>query len=399
VNDVLAGTDDLRCWVQIDTAALRFNIRQMRSLTSRGCILAPTVKANAYGHGLLVAARAFLDAGADWLCVDSAEEVASLRLAGIEAPLHVLGHVPPLRVAEVMAAGARMVVYDTATLEAVAAEHARSGLHARLHVKIETGNQRQGLDPADAVALANRIAGTPGAILEGACTHFANVEDTTDHAFARQQMRVFTDTVEAMRSRGLPIPMRHVSNSAALILWPEAHMEMARLGIAAYGMWPSTETRIAATLVGRADIKLRPALTWKARIAQVRQVEAGTCVGYGLTYRTTHPIRLAVVPVGYYDGYDRGMGNTAHVLVGGMRAPVRGRVCMNMIMADVTDSPDAAARDEVVLLGRQGEEEITSEMMASWIGTINYEVTTRIRESLPRMETDGPIMPANADPG
>lgn len=374
-----------RCWVEVSTGALRHNLLQMRSLVGERPLLAPSVKANAYGHGLALAARAFTEAGADRLCVDSVEEARAIAEAGIGTPVHIMGHVPPAQVPEAMSLGASLVVYDATTLESVAAEHARSGRDARLHVKIDTGNQRQGLAPDDALALADRITGTPGAVIEGACTHFANIEDTTDHSFARQQIRSFLDTVESMRARGIEVPLRHVSNSAAVILWPEAHMEMARLGIAGYGMWPSTETFVAATLAGRAGIALRPALTWKARLAQVRRVEAGTNIGYGLTYRTTHPILLGVVPCGYYDGYDRHLSNTGHVLCGGVRAPVRGRVCMNMIMVDVSDAPDPRPGSEVVMLGRQAEEEITAEMVAAWIGTINYEVTTRIRETLPRI--------------
>ena len=369
----------------MSTGALRSNLEQMRALLPDGCLLAPSVKANAYGHGLVIAARAFVEAGADRLCVDSLEEAEALRDAGIEVPAHIMGHVPPDAVGRAMALDASLVVYDVSTVEAARAEHSRSGLEARLHVKIETGNQRQGVDPRDAVVLADRIAGTPGARLEGACTHFANIEDTTDHSFARQQIRIFLDAVESMRARGLDVPVRHVSNSAALILWPEACMDMARLGIAAFGMWPSTETYVAATLAGRAGVTLRPALTWKARLAQVRRVESGMSIGYGLTYRTTHPVQIGIVPCGYYDGYDRRLSNTGHVLCGGVRSPVRGRVCMNMIMVDVTDAGEPRVGDEVVLLGRQGEEEVPAEMLASWIGTINYEVTTCIRENLPRI--------------
>lgn len=358
----------------------------MRQLVGEHTLLAPSIKANAYGHGLLLAARVFVEAGADRLCVDSLEETRALREGGVVAPIHIMGHVIPDRVADAMRLDASLVVYDVSTLEAARAEHARSGLQARLHVKVETGNQRQGVDPRDAVTLADRVAGTPGALLEGVCTHFANVEDTTDHSFARQQIRIFLDTLESMKARGIDVGLRHVSNSAAVILWPEAHMDMARLGIAAYGMWPSTETYVAATLEGRADVSLRPALTWKARLAQVRRVEAGTNIGYGLTYRTTHPTLLGIVPCGYYDGYDRHLSNAGHVLCGGVRAPVRGRVCMNMIMVDATDAPDPAPGAEVVLLGRQGEDEVTAEMLATWIGSINYEVTTRIRETLPRIE-------------
>jgi alanine racemase len=374
-----------RSWVEVSTGALGGNLAQLRELVGGKCLLAPTVKANAYGHGMILAARAFLDRGADRLCVDSVEEVRALREAGIEADAHVMGLVPPAAVPEAMRLGASLVVVDAETVRAASAEHGRSGLVARLHVKIETGTQRQGLDPADAVRLADRIAGSAGAEVEGACTHFANIEDTTDHSYAREQIRTFLDAVEAMRARGIDVPLLHVSNSAAAILWPEAHMDMARVGIAAYGMWPSTETYVTARLVGRAGLALRPALTWKARLAQVRKVPAGTSIGYGLTYRTTHETLLGVVPVGYYDGYDRHLSNAAHVIVRGVRSPVRGRVCMNMSMVDLTDVPESRPGDEVVLLGRQGEETVSAEMLASWMGTINYEVTTRIRETLPRV--------------
>ena len=162
-------------------------------------------------------------------------------------------------------------------------------------------------------------------------------------------------------------------------------MELVRTGIACYGMWPSTEAYVAALMAGRALVQLRPALAWKTRIVQVRDVPAGEYVGYGRTFRTTHPTRLAILPMGYYDGYDRGLSNLAHVLVHGARAPVRGRVCMNITMVDVTHIPAAASGDEVVLLGSQGDERITAEQMAGWAGSINYEITTRINERIPRI--------------
>jgi len=184
----------------------------------------------------------------------------------------------------------------------------------------------------------------------------------------------------------VPPRLRHFSNTAAALLWPESWYELIRLGIGAYGMWPSSETLVTAALEGRRDaVSLRPALTWKTRIAQVRTAAAGAYVGYGRTYRCTHESRLAVLPVGYYDGYDRRLSNVAYVLIGGRRAPVRGRVCMNMTIVDVTHVPEAALGDEVVLLGAQGEERLSAEQVAGWIGTINYEVTTRINEALPRL--------------
>ncbi len=221
--------------------------------------------------------------------------------------------------------------------------------------------------------------------MEGLATHFANIEDTTDHAFAQEQLRRFREGAAALDAQGFRVPLLHTANSAATILFPETQFGMVRTGIAAYGLWPSTETQVSALRMGREDVILRPALTWKTRVAQVKTVPTGAFVGYGCTYKTTHETRLAVLPVGYYDGYDRKLSNTGHVLIRGVRAPVRGRVCMNMIMVDVTDIPGVSLEEEVVLLGAQGEEVVTAEQMAGWIGTINYEVVTRIAEHVPRI--------------
>lgn len=375
-----------RTWCEVDIAALAANIRTFRRLIGPGVRLAPTVKSNAYGHGLLPAARAFLEGGADWLCVDSVDEARALRAAGIDAPLYIFGYVPLDDLAEAAALDARLVVYNRETVDKLTALQVK----ARLHLKIETGNYRQGVAGAEARALADAIAAAPGLVLEGICSHFANIEDTTDHTYARRQLARFEAEVAALRDAGHEIPIRHLSNSAAALLWPERSFEMARLGVAAYGLWPSRETLVAAVLAGRGDVTLQPALTWKTIVAQVKDVPEGAFIGYGCTFMTTHPTRLAVLPVGYYDGYDRGMSNLAHVLIRGRRAPVRGRVCMNMIMVDVTDVPGVALEDEVVLLGRQADQTITAEHLADWAQTINYEVVTRIAEHVPRVPVTHP---------
>ncbi len=372
-------------WCEIDTAALERNVRTLKSLLPTGCLLAPAVKANAYGHGLALASKAFLAGGADWLCVNAGFEAAELRAAGIEAPIYVMGFVPPRDVEDVLALGCRIVVYRRDVVERAEEACARRGWVADLHIKLETGNERQGLRDDDAHDLARRIHASPHMRLEGVSSHFANVEDTTDHSFARAQLERFRRFCDRLAADGIPVPMPHLSNSAAVILWSDTHPALARVGIAAYGMWPSKETLVAALLAGRRPVELRPALAWKAAIAQIRDVPAGASVGYGCAYRTTCRTRLAVLPVGYYDGYDRALSNIAHVLVRGHRAPVRGRVCMNMTMIDVTDVPGASVQDEVVLLGADGEEAITAEEMAGWLGTINYEVTTRIAERVPRV--------------
>lgn len=371
-------------WCEVSREALRHNVRELRRAVGPGPLLAPVVKANAYGHGTSIAAAAFLEAGADWLCTNDVGEAVALREAGVEAPLLVVGHVPPSHARDAAAIGARFVVYGRDQVDA-AATAARHGAPVRLHVKVETGNNRQGLPPEEALALVRHIATTPGVVLEGASTHFADVEDTTDHSFAVAQLGVFRAFVDRCRSEGHALTVVHCANSAASILWPEAGFDLVRVGIAAYGMWPSKETLISALLERRHQVTLQPALTWKARIAQVKRVPAGDFVGYGRTWQATHDMRLAVLTVGYYDGYDRGLSNQAHVLVRGHRAPVVGRVCMDFIMADVSDVPAVAAGEEAVLLGASGGARIAAEQLAGLIGTINYEITTRIGQHVPRV--------------
>ena len=370
-------------WVDVDTDALGANLRALRAGLPSAAIVAPAVKGNAYGHGLVIAARAFLDAGAQMLCVNALYEARALREAGIDAPLYLVGYVARQDLPEALALGCELVVFNPETLEAIAA--LQPAAPARLHLKLETGNNRQGLRPEPALALARAIHASPHAVLAGVASHYANVEDTTDHGYAREQVRRFDAFCGTLRAQGIDFGRRHMSNSAASILWPDRCLDMVRIGISAYGLWPSRETLVAALLGGRKDLILTPALTWRCRIAQVKDVPAGEFIGYGCSYRTTHPTRLAILPVGYYDGYDRGLSNVAHVLIGGRRAPVRGRVCMNVTMVDVTDVPTAALEAEVVLVGADGDEVVSAEQLATWAGSINYEVVTRINERIPRI--------------
>ncbi len=377
-------------WCEIDLDALRGNLRQLRALVGTGPLVAPAVKANAYGHGLDLCAEAFVEAGADWLGVNALFEARQLRERGIEVPIYVMGYVPPDDVDEALRLGCQLVVYDPEVARAASAAVAAGAPGpAPLHLKLETGNNRQGLAEDDCLALAREVVADPSLDLAGLTSHFADVEDTTDHTFATSQVLRFHGFCERLAREDIAPRLRHISNSAAAILWPEVHLELVRTGIACYGMWPSTEAYVAALMAGRARLELEPALAWKTRVVQVRDVPAGEYVGYGRTYRTTHPTRLAILPVGYYDGYDRGLSNLAHVLVRGARAPVRGRVCMNITMVDVTHVPGAATGDEVVLLGPQGDERVTAEQMAGWAGSINYEITTRINERIPRVPVGG----------
>jgi alanine racemase len=288
------------------------------------------------------------------------------------------------------------VVYDAEVVDAAAAAARSLGKRARLHVKVETGNNRQGLRHEEAVALALRIGRDPHLELEGLSTHFADVEDTTDHSFARSQLQRFerccAEVRDGLAALGVDMSalLTHTSNTAAMMLWPEVCGTLVRFGIGAYGLWPSKETLLSVMMAGREAAELRPALTWKTVVAQVRDVPAGEFVGYGRTFRAVRDTRLAVLPIGYYDGYDRGLSNLGQVLIHGQRARVIGRVAMNMVTIDVTDCPAVRPGDEVVLIGSQPRPDgtpgdtIKSEELAGWINSIHYEVVTRIGAHVPR---------------
>ena len=382
-------------WIDIDRGALTHNIEVLRIASRRAGgdpILCVMVKGNAYGHGLLPTARVLLGAGVHWLAVHDIFEVQTLREAGLTAPIYVVGYLSPAQARAAVRLDARFVLYDGAVLAAAAEEALRLGRVARVHVKIETGNNRQGLRHDAALTLCQRVAQTPGAVLEGLATHFADIEDTTDHRFANSQLERFRQTADAIHA-ALGLTERllvHASNSAALLLWPDVVGRMARFGIAAYGLWPSKETWLSVCQLGQKPVELRPALTWKTVIAQIHDVPPGEYVGYGRTWRAVRPTRVAVLPVGYYDGYDRGLSNLAKVLIGGVRAPVIGRVAMNMTMVDVTDNAGAEVGREVVLLGEQRTpdgsdgDHVSADEMAAWLGTIHYEVVTRIAERIER---------------
>jgi alanine racemase len=339
------------------------------------------VKANAYGHGMLQIARLALDSGADWLGVFSVDEALVIREAGINVPILVLGPTPGPQVSKATASDIRLTVSSLAAARRVVDNSAGDAI---VHLKIETGTNRQGLGEED-LLLTCELLQSAGAKIEGAYTHFADIEDTTDHRFAEEQLSRFKNRLAVLRDSGITIPLPHAACSAAAILFPDTYFNLVRVGISLYGLWPSKETLVSARSLGRHLGDLRPVLTWKTRITELKTIQSGEYVGYGRTFRATRATRLAILPVGYADGYDRRLSNAAHVLLKGMRAPVRGRICMNLTMVDVTDIPNVEVGDEVVLLGRQGQEEVTAEALAAHAGTINYEIVTRAAPFAPRV--------------
>ena len=297
----------------------------------------------------------------------------------------MLGHVPPEGFEAAAEHGLQLTIYDPEDRPRLEAAAARTGRPLHVHLKLETGTHRQGLPEDTLFELAREIASTRGLELAGLSTHFADIEDTTDHGFASGQIELFERAAARLDAAGLRPRMLHAACSAAAILFPRTHLDVARAGIGLYGLWPSRETLVSARERALAEIDLRPVMTWKTRVAQVKDVPAGGYVGYGRTFRTTRPSRIAVLPLGYYEGYPRSLSGRAHVLVRGCRAPVVGRICMNMTMIDVTDIEGVRAGDEAVLLGRSGDELIRAEDLANWAGTIHYEIVSRVYPSLPRI--------------
>jgi len=363
--------------IEVDRAALRHNAALFRALARPPARLMAVVKSDGYGHGLVIAARAFLEGGADLLGVHSVAEARDLRAAGLGAPILILGPLPAAGVALARRLGCEITVGSLAGLAAAAAAAAEPAAEPLpVHLKVETGVNRQGIVEGELAAALARLAAAPGLRLSGLSSHFADIEDTTDHTFASAQMARFEAWRAALAAGGHLGLEHHMSCSAAAILWPESHRTLVRVGVSAYGIWPSRESRVSARGAGRGELELRPALTWSCGVSQVRTVPVGETVGYGRAWKAPVESRIALLPVGYADGWPRALSGRAHVLLRGARAPLRGRVCMNLCMVDVTHIPGAAAGDRAVLLGRQGEETISAEMLAEWLGTIPYEVLT-----------------------
>jgi alanine racemase len=370
-------------WVEVDATALEQNVAAIRSNLAVGCAMVPVVKANAYGHGYLQIARLLDGKQFPYIGVHNLEEALTLREGGITNDILILGYVPLEDLRTAVAAEFDFVVYNLETLRKLT-EVASNKTPAKCHLKLETGTNRQGVTREQLPDFLALISGKPQLQLIGVSMHFANIEDTTDHSYAELQFQRYTEMKQTIGASGLPVKYYHTASSAAALLFPHTHFNLARVGIALYGLWPSKETYLSYRLTGRKNQILQPVLSWKTLVAQVKDVRKGEYIGYGTTYRATADLKIAVIPIGYYDGYDRQLSNSGHVLINGLRAPIRGRICMDIFMVDVTDIPDVHAESEVVLIGRSGDEVIRVEDVAGWANTINYEVVSRIGSHLER---------------
>ena len=352
---------------EIDLEAIRHNVRALKPSTAE---LMAVVKADGYGHGAVPVARTALEAGATWLGVALVEEGLGLRQAGIDAPILVLSEAPPGSEADAVAAGLTPTCYTDAGLRAVAAAAPGSAVH----VKVDTGMHRVGLPPERIVEFCDTV-GTAGLELEGVWTHFARSEELDDPT-TDEQLKRFEEVLDTLETAGHRPRYRHAANSGATIGRPETHLDLVRVGIAVYGILPGPQLDEA--------VDLRPAMILRSRVAMVKRLRGGEAISYGHRYRLERDSTIATVPIGYADGYMRALSNVGRVLVGGRRRPVAGVVTMDQLMVDCGDDP-VRPGDEVVLLGRQGDEEIRAEEVAGWAGTIGYEVVTSVSARVPRV--------------
>ena len=365
-------------WAEVDLAAIRHNIRILAETAGTAEVMA-VVKGYAYGHGNPACAEAMLEAGATRVGVARVAEALHLRDAGIGAPIHVFTEPPPEAARTMVEHDLVATAYTPRFARLLSDAAAESGRRVAVHVKLDTGMHRVGVPP-DAVADAIReMAALPGLEIEGAWSHLA-VADIPEHPFNKEQLDLFERLLEVVASTGVRLRYRHLANSAATLSFPEAHYDIVRPGIASYGLWPS------AALAGALD--LRPALALKARINMAKEVPAGDALSYGLKYRLEQPGRVVTIPAGYADGYDRRLSGRGDVLVGGRRYRVSGTVCMDQFMVDVGDAA-VAIGDVATLIGDDGDERVTAEELAALVGTINYEITSRIPSRVPRIYHEG----------
>ena len=393
----------LRTWIEIDPKALRHNVGEFFRLIAPETRLMAVIKSNAYGHGLVLTAKLlaesrimdqeskkkphnseFLthDCGL-WFGVDSIVEALRLRREGIVHPILVLGFTLPARFAEAAREHISVSISNFDALESWAA----AGERPAIHVKLDTGMHRQGFLKKDISRLMS-VLKKKKAAPEGIFTHFASAKDAGYPTYTLVQLAEFGEAVARMEQAGFSSMIRHAAATGGTILFPDAHLDMVRVGMGLYGYWPSQEAKLAHAMRQTRDRKpllLKPVLSWKTIVGEVKKIPKGSFVGYDLTERTHRETIIAVLPIGYWHGYDRGLSSVGNVLVRNARARVTGRVSMDMIVIDVTDIPGVRVGDEAVIMGNQGKEIISAENLGGSIGTSAYEMLTRINPLIKRI--------------
>lgn len=374
-HPTISTSADLRpTHVQVDLERLRSNLQALQAHVG-GAKVMPILKANAYGHGLVRVGQYMQELGVGSIGVAYLEEGILLREAGITTPILVLGGILGSQAPLFLQHNLTLTVSSTQKLEQVEAAAAAAGVTARVHLKIDTGMERIGVHYYNAESLLEATLKCKHVEVEGIFSHFANA-DAADLASARTQVARFEEVLLFYEKRSLPMPLRHMANSGAVLQLPESWMDMVRPGILLYGVYPSAQAQ--------RTVAVQPALTWSSRIVYFKVVQPGHPVSYGSTWQSDHPVRVVTVPVGYGDGYFRAMSGQAQVLIKGQRYPVVGTICMDQFMVNI-EHDSAYNEDEIILVGQSGNERITVEDLAAWASTIPYEILTNINTRVPRV--------------
>jgi alanine racemase len=367
-------------WVEINTERLCYNLLEIRQIISSKTRLMAVVKANAYGHGMIEVAQQAKKSGADMLGVARIDEGIKLRTAGLDLPVLIFGFTHQSHALKLIEYDLTQTVFSLQSAEALSETAQAAGKKIRVHLKIDTGMGRLGFWSDKIDRIVNEVistVGLEGLEIEGVYTHFASA-DWRNKDYTQRQFDFFVDILNRLELKGFQVPIRHAANSAAIIDLPETYLDMVRAGIMIYGLYPFVEVK-------KERINLKPVMTLKTRVTHVKRVPAGFKVSYGSTYEAINPTTIATVSIGYSDGLNRLLSSRGHMLLHGCKAPIAGRVCMDMTMLDTGNISDVMAGDEVVVFGEQGDESITVDQIAKTTSTINYEVVTGIAGNLPRI--------------
>lgn len=368
----------MRCWIELNANALRHNYRTLKKQAHQA-VFVPVIKANAYGHGLHEVYQILSAENPEWLGVNYLFEAKRLREYGFQGEILVVG---PIRNQDIQEA------YDLRS-QVFLGNHSflKAWLDAPqkpvVHVKFDTGMSRQGFLEQETAEIIKALEPHKN-LINGFCSHFANVEDVLDHKYALEQMERFNRIYESFTKCNFKVK-RHIASSASTLILQASLFDLVRVGISLYGVWPSSKARLSFMQLNGNLTELKPVLEWKTEVAALKEVLSGQFIGYGCTYRAVHNMKVAVLPIGYYEGYHRIAGQKfSYVLIRGQRCPIVGRICMNMMMVDVTHVPGIQSDDVVTLIGTDGEETLEAATVAEWAETIHYELFTTLNPEIPR---------------
>jgi len=369
-------------WLEISAENLAHNLNEFKKKIPTGTLISPCVKANAYGHGILEVSKLLEKFGTGWLTVNSIEEATLLRQNNITLPLLIIGYIHPQNYEHLFdLKNIYLFVSNLEQASALSAAAEKQNQLVNIFLKIDTGMSRQGVLADSALVFFQTTQKMHSLNISGVATHFASADDLSDPTFFNEQLFSFTK-IKNILSKLKPDLIFSASNSAGALVYSEAHFDLIRPGISIYGLLPDYRQK---ENYSQHNIDLKPILSWKTHITQIKNIPAGSKISYGLTYTAPQDMTIAILPIGYYDGLDRKLSNTGEVIINGQFVPIIGRVCMDLTIIDVSHIPNIATEDEVIIIGKQKTAEITADDLAQKIGTINYEVTTRIRETMPRV--------------